>query len=207
MEVMAWLEAHESLSGWAQAVGALITLWVGVHIAGSRQKTIAKAHALNARAIIRDAVEACVVVSNRAQASRQGTLNRDMAALDAKQDALMAFPIHELPPRSIERFYEFRKAIREFGRKVSHEFGDGGLPATETAKATAQFYYKVVYEEWKLLAKSLGIKAAKSGAEKKREREFSRAYDEALERDVEAIMAERERRDADAASEKSTSAI
>lgn len=186
---MAWLEAHQSLSGWAQAVGALITLWVGVHIAGSRQKTIAKAHALNARAIIRDAIEACVAISNRTQMGRVGNFDRLIKGLNAKEDALLAFPIHELPPRAIERFYEFRKSIREFSRVAKKQLAASAIHISETQKVTVQFHFKIVYEEWNALAKSLGIKKSKSGLEKKRERDLSRAYDKAMERDFAAFAA------------------
>ncbi len=130
-----------------------------------------------------------MAISNRAQVGRVANFDRLMKGLNAKEDALLAFPIHELPPRAIERFYEFRKSIREFSRSAKFELSSSAPHIPETSKVTVQFHYKIVYEEWKALAKSLGIKRSKSGLEKNREREFSLAYDKAMERDFAALVA------------------
>lgn len=128
-----WLETHAALAGWAQAIGALLTLWVAFAVpAWQKYEAQREAETLLGPILSRstDALSNCQLFVSEEHADPE----RFLSDLRRSIRELHNFPAQSLRPKMIAPFAQFRGAAEDALARFEDELSDADKhPAIQAA--------------------------------------------------------------------------
>lgn len=146
-----WLEAHANLSGWAQAIGALLSLWVAIVLPEARQARRSRA----ARRAVAIALDSSTIWLGEMLAGFYRTpLLHPEAWKEARRragvnlDNLRSMPVADLPATCGRLLHEYDLAaawaIQQFDGHHTGQFPIQGQDAAETYAKLLQLHDRLL---------------------------------------------------------------